>query len=151
MLVGDAEWDDASAVRRGLHRDRYRPRLCSATRSAAPPARGLLDLQETKILDRIDKCISEEIQEINQLEIEATNESLGDLPYIPGKSLLGQGAESVAAYYGAELLEHILAGLDYLDLVIDMGKEVWKDKEFNKKLNDAKQRECKCMRDGTNQ
>jgi RHS repeat-associated protein len=107
--------------------------------------------QETKILDRIDKCISEEIQEINQLEIEATNESLGDLPYIPGKSLLGQGAESVAAYYGAELLEHILEGLDYLDLVIDMGKEVWKDKEFNRKLNDAKQRECKCMRDGTNQ
>jgi hypothetical protein len=103
-----------------------------------------------EVMNRIDNCVSEEIEEINQIEIEATNESFSDLPYLPGKGLMGQAAEAVAERYGAAVLEHAIIWLDYLDLGYDAGKEVWNYKKFKKKLKEAQQRRCKCIQNAAN-
>jgi hypothetical protein len=45
-------------------------------------------------MNRINKCLSEETEEINQIETEAANDSFMDLPWIPGKSLVLQAIEA---------------------------------------------------------
>jgi RHS repeat-associated protein len=106
--------------------------------------------QETRILNGIDKCLSEEIEEINQIETEASNSSFMDLPWLPGKSLTAQAAEAAADSLRAEWLAHLILRLDYLVLGYDMGKEWYEYNKFKRKLNGAKQRRCKCIRDAAN-
>ncbi len=96
-----------------------------------------------EVMDRVDKCLSEEIEEINEIERENENSRLMSLPAIPGKSLLVQGIEVT---FG-ELAGHIGEGGA---LISDIYEEWEKNKEFHKKLNDAQQRGCKCVQDATN-
>ena len=97
--------------------------------------------QETKILNRIDKCLAEEREEINQIETEASNSSSRSLPWLPGKSVLVQGAEEV----GVEV-----PYIDFVFLGWDIGKEGWEYNEFTKKLDEAKQRRCHCIGNAAN-
>jgi hypothetical protein len=96
---------------------------------------------ETKILNRIDKCLAEEREEINQIETEASNSSFRSLPWLPGNSLVVHGAEAV----GVEV-----PYLDFVFLGWDIGKEGWEYNEFTKKLDEAKQRRCHCIGNAAN-
>jgi hypothetical protein len=106
---------------------------------------------DMEIMNRIDKCLSEEIEEINQIETEAANESFMDLPWLPGKSLAVQGAEAGAEQVGAEGMAHIIPYLDYVFLGWDMVDQAREYNKFKKKLKDAQQRGCKCIQDAANQ
>jgi hypothetical protein len=99
----------------------------------------------------INKCFSEEIEEINQIETEASNESFVGLWKLPAKGLGAQGTEAAAEAAGAEWLAHLALGLDYIDLGLDIGKEWWEYNEFEKNLNKAKQRRCGCIQNAANQ
>jgi len=94
---------------------------------------------------------SEEIEEINQIETEASNESFMNLPWLPVRSLGLQGAESAAKQVGVEGLAHVVPYFEYGALGYDIAKEAWGYNEFKKKLKEAQQRGCSCVQNATNQ
>lgn len=128
--------------------------VCNVTPTGPPPALlppGNAWDNDIEIMNRIDKCLSEETEEINQIETEAANESFMDLPWLPGKSLAVQGAEAGAEQVGAEGIAHIIPYLDYVFLGWDMVDQARQYNKFKKKLKDAQQRGCKCIQDAANQ
>jgi hypothetical protein len=88
-------------------------------------------------LDQIDKCEREKREEIYELETEATNSSVSDLPWIPGKSLAAQVAEEVGLK------------IPYLDLGFfgwDIFWQGWDYNEFEHQLNNIQHSECGCKK-----
>jgi hypothetical protein len=98
---------------------------------------------DLNVLDQMSKCIKEQIEEINQIETEAANESLMSLPWVPGTSLGFQGLESILEplWEGAG---HVIPVLDYLFLGRDIVNQRLEYNKFKQRLRDAHQRECGC-------
>jgi RHS repeat-associated protein len=111
---------------------------CSVTPTGPPPPPSVSELDEAlNLLDQIDKCEREKREEIYELETEATNSSVSDLPWIPGKSLAAQVAEEVGLK------------IPYLDLGF-FGWDIfwlgWDYNEFEQQLNNIQQSECGCKK-----
>jgi hypothetical protein len=98
----------------------------------------------------MDKCLSEEIEEIYQLQIEASNKSFIGLWELPAKSLTAQGAEAAAEAAGAEWLAHLIPYLELADMGLDVVNEWREYNEFMNNLDEAKERRCKCIQDASN-
>jgi hypothetical protein len=66
------------------------------------------------VMNRMHKCFSQEIEEINEIEVETSDKSFSDLPALPGKSALVQASEFGAEEAGAEGIAHVIPYLDYV-------------------------------------
>ena len=111
---------------------------CSVTPTGPPPPPSVSELDEAlNLLDHINKCEREKREEMYELETEATNSSVSDLPWIPGKSLAAQVAEEVGLK------------IPYLDLGF-FGWDIfwlgWDYNEFEQQLNNIQQSECGCKK-----
>jgi RHS repeat-associated protein len=93
-----------------------------------------------EIIGQIHKCVREEREEIDQLVTEDQNNFFRFQVELPGKGLGVQGIEELLGEAG----EIVGPYLDGLVFGWDLYDARQKTKEFNKKLNDIKQRECDC-------
>jgi len=101
------------------------------------------------ILDKLEQCLWEEIEEDRKIEIDLQNKMAIFQLGVGGTSLAFQGIEALLEHGGLGVAEFIPA-IDLAALVIHGIYGVRDLNEETKKLNEAKQRACSCEQQALN-
>jgi RHS repeat-associated protein len=115
---------------------------CRIPVTPGPPSPRHVD-RSLEILDKVEQCLSEEIEEDLKIQTDLEN-SIGIWGAKTGGKALGmQGVEAGLEYLGWGAAEFV-PFLDFGVLALDLVDGLMINHEATQKLNDAKQRACSC-------
>jgi len=114
-----------------------------------PPSPRPVD-RSLEILDKLDQCLWEEIEEYQKIETDLLNSTFIWNLMVGGSSLGLQGGEAGLEYFGAHTAAKFVPWVDLGLVGYHLAEGVKINIEATRRLNEAKQRACSCEQQALN-